>query len=63
MKNHLDVIGIVVAFVAFFTLFFGFVAIPAGGSVALAVSVVGFIAAGFGLVAQQIVNVLFSEGA
>lgn len=62
MKNHLDVAGVVVAFVTFFVLFFGFVAIPTGGSVALAVSVVGFIAAGVGLVAQQIANAFFYDG-
>lgn len=61
MKNYLDVVGVVVAFVAFFVLFFGFVTIPAGSSVALAVSIVGFVAAGIGLVAQQIANVLFSD--
>lgn len=56
MKNYLDLVGVVVAFVAFFVLFFGFVTIPVGASVPAAVLAVGFAAVGIGFITQLVAD-------
>lgn len=56
MKNYLDLVGVVVAFITFFVLFFGFVTIPVDASVPATVLAVGFAAAGIGFIAQLVAD-------